>query len=220
MGVSVSHEGVHKAKVEEFLLAKCPVTNAEYKRFIDATGHAPPEANSFASKHRLWNSRDFPSEIAGQPVVNVSWQDATDYCAWLAKTTGRKLRLPSEEEWEHAARGGLKGKKYPWGDALDPSLAWYGRKWNGSKTLADACYGKPNAYGLCGMAGNVWEWVADWYVPVFNDRPVQEELLLFRVLRGGAWSSEPDFLAVNYRSFNPPAAKDLFVGFRVACDAK
>jgi formylglycine-generating enzyme required for sulfatase activity len=216
IGATVSHEGAHKARVDEFRMAKYPVTNREYKRFVDATGHRPPERNSLDSQYRLWTGSGFPQEIAGQPVVNVSWTDAQAYCRWLSQETGGTYRLPTEEEWEVAARGGLKGKPYPWGDGIDPNRACYGRKWSGAGTLMDAAYGRPNAYGLYGMAGNVWQWVEDWYVPVFNDRPVQEELHLYRVLRGGSWANDPDFLKVDYRSFHPPEFRDLFVGFRVA----
>ncbi|MBI3698060.1 MAG: SUMF1/EgtB/PvdO family nonheme iron enzyme [Acidobacteria bacterium] len=212
IGATVSHEAEHKPKVAEFRIAKYPVTNQEYKQFVDATGHAPPESNVFGSKYRLWQGKTFSPEIARQPVVNVSWHDAVAYCQWL----GKQYRLPTEEEWELAARGGLKKKTFPWGDQIDKTMAWYGQKWNGVKTLKDVDYGKPNDYGLYGMAGNVWQWTADWYVPTFNDRPVVEELKLYRVLRGGSWANDEGFLAVDYRNFYSPDFRDLFVGFRVA----
>ena len=216
IGATRSHEEIHQPKVRGFLLAATPVTNAQYKLFLDATNHRAPERNSFDSKYCLWTGRSFPSEIANQPVVNVSWTDAAAYCAWLSKIAGRAYRLPTEEEWEVAARGGLKGKPYPSGDTIDLTAAWFGRKWNGLATLKEANYGKANAFGLFGMAGNVWQWVDDWYVPVFNDRPVAEELHLYRVLRGGSWANDAEFLQVNYRSYHPPEFRDLFVGFRVA----
>jgi len=216
IGATLSHQEVHQAKVAEFWIAQHPVTNQEYKRFLDAAGRPPPETNSLGSSYRLWTGRAFPHQIARQPVVNVSWHDAVAYCEWLAKAAGKPYRLPTEEEWELAARGGLAKKQYPWGDTIDPTMAWYGRKWNGLHTLQDAAYGKPNDYGLHGMAGNVWQWIADWYVPVFDDRPVIEELNLYRVLRGGSWANDEGFAALNYRNFYPPDFKDLFVGFRVA----
>jgi len=218
IGASVSHEGAHKPKVDAFGMAAYPVTNQDYKRFLEATNHPAPERNVFESKYRLWNGRDFPAVIARQPVVNVSWGDATAYCQWLTKTSGKNYRLPSEEEWELAARGGLKKKTYPWGDQIDKKMAWYGQKWNGLQTLQNVDYGKSNDYGLYGMAGNIWQWTADWFVPTFNGRPVLEELNLYRVLRGGSWANDEGFAAVNYRNFYPPDFRDLFVGFRVAAD--
>ncbi len=216
IGGSESHEDFHKDTVPAFQISKAPITNAAYKLFIDETGHAPPEHNSVGNKERFWTGRTFPPEIAAHPVVNVSWKDAVAYSGWLAKKSGKPYRLPTEEEWELAARGGLKGKPYPWGDGIDKKKAWYGAKWNGPATLQPAAYGQPNGYGLVGMAGNVWQWVEDWYVPMFNGRPVQEELTMFRVIRGGSWSNDESFLTVNYRNFHPPDFKDFFIGFRVA----
>ncbi len=216
VGDRVSHDETHKENVAAFRMAKTCVTNEEYKRFVDEAGYAPPERNSLGGDHRLWNGREFPPEIARQPVVNVSWKDAVAYCSWLAKKTGKPYRLPTEEEWEIAARGGLKGKQYPWGDAVDKKKAWYGGKWAGVQTLQPVDYGEANSYGLFGMAGNVWQWVDDWYVPTFNGRPVEEELKLFKAIRGGSWSNDDGFLKVNYRNSHPPDFKDFFVGFRVA----
>ena len=155
IGDSVSHESVHRPKVEPFWISKTPVTNEQYGRFRPVTGQPR------------------------QPVVNVSWQDATEYCKWLSTEGGKDYRLPTEEEWELAARGGLKGKKYPWGDAIDKTSAWYGQKWSGAETLRPADFGKPNGYGVYGMAGNVWQWIADWFVPVFKRkaRPMKRRRL-------------------------------------------
>lgn len=219
IGGSVSHEEVHKESIPAFLIAKTPVTNADYKVFVDESGHPPPARNSVGNNEQFWNGKTFPAEIAMQPVVNVSWQDAVAYCKWLSSKYGKPYRLPTEEEWEVAARGGLKGKPYPWGDAVDKTKAWHGGKWDGVNTLRDASYGAANPYGLLGMSGNVWQWVDDWYVPVFNGRPVQEELNLFKVIRGGSWSNEAGFLTVNYRNFHPPDFKDFFIGFRPALTA-
>jgi len=219
VGTTVSHEGDHKTKIDAFWMAKFPVTNREYKLFIDATGRAAPETNVFEGKYRLWNGRNHPPEIASQPVVNVSWHDATAYCEWLTKTSGRPYRLPTEEEWELAARGGLQKKTYPWGEEIDLSKAWYGRKWNGAKTLQNVDFGKPNDYGLYGMAGNVWQWTSNWFVPTFNGRPVIEELNLYRVLRGGSWANDAGFATVRFRNYYSPDFRDLFVGFRAAAPA-
>lgn len=199
-----------------FAVGKAPVTNAQYLEFIQETGHPAPERNSVGGSFQLWKNGEFAGEIASHPVVNVSWKDAVAYAEWLSKKTGKAYRLPTDEEWTRAAEGTLKGKPYPWGDSIDKTKAWFGAKWNGAQTLKPADFGTPNSIGLYGMAGNVWQWTADWYVPMFNGRPVQEELEMFRIIRGGSWANEPDFLKVGYRNFHPPDFKDFFVGFRVA----
>lgn len=201
-------------------IARTPVTNAQYRVFIEETGQAPPERNSVGGSYQLWKNGSFPAAIANQPVVNVSWKDAAAYAGWLSKKTGKVFRLPADDEWTAAAQGGVTGKPYPWGsEAIDKAKAWYGAKWAGLDTLKPADFGAPNPIGLYGMAGNVWQWTADWYVPMFNGRPVQEELEMFKIIRGGSWANEPDFLKVGYRSFHPPDFKDFFVGFRVAMSA-
>lgn len=221
IGATMSHvgpeEGDHHSTIPAFLLSKYPVTNREYKLFVDRSGHAPPDT-SFGNRQRLWNGGSFPAEIARQPVVNVSWQDAADYCAWLSKASGKSYRLPTEEEWEWAARGGIKAKPYPGGDTIDKQSAWYGQKWKGLETLQNVDYGKPNGYGLYGMAGNVWQWTASWYAPVYDGRLVTEELHLYRIIRGGSWANEESFATVNYRNFNPPDVREVYIGFRVAAD--
>ncbi|MDP7000175.1 MAG: SUMF1/EgtB/PvdO family nonheme iron enzyme, partial [Candidatus Poribacteria bacterium] len=137
-----------------FYMDKYEVTNAQYRKFVQATGHRAP---------RYWDDDDFNQP--NQPVVGVSWHDATAYAKWVGK------RLPTEKEWEWAARaekewewaarGGLKGKKYPWGNQ-EPSAsrANYGNKVG--KPTAVGNY-PANGYGLHDMAGNVWEWCQDWY---------------------------------------------------------
>lgn len=216
MGAGQSHLGDHHPKIAEFRLAVHPVTNAEYQRFVLETGHRPPGVGAAEARFQLWKGTEFPPEIARQPVVGVSWEDAVKYCQWLSKRTGMKFRLPSEEEWEYAARGGLKGKPYPAGDKQDGAAAWFGKKWNGAGTLAAADYGAANGYGLHGMSGNVWQWTATWYVPIYDGRPVAEELNLYKVIRGGAWAHTGDFLHVGYRNWAAPAVRDLYTGFRVA----
>jgi formylglycine-generating enzyme required for sulfatase activity len=215
IGASVSHEEVHKEDVAAFYIAVTPVTNAGYQQFVEETGYPPPGRNSVGNKEQIWSGNGFPEDVADHPVVNVSWKDATEYCKWLAKKTGKPYRLPAEEEWEVAARGGAKGP-YPWGEGIDKAMAWHGAKWLGPQTLMPADYGRANAYGLYGMAGNVWQWVEDWFVPTFNGRPVEEELKLFKVIRGGSWANSEGFLTVNYRNHHPPDFKDFFIGFRVA----
>src|SRR5260370_4831508 len=105
---------IHRVYVSEFYISKYVVTNAEYKRFVDATGHRPPASREKGMP--LWNGRDFPEKIARQPVVKVSWDDAMAYCRWLSQATRKQYQLPTEAEWEKAARGGLDHKRYCRGD--------------------------------------------------------------------------------------------------------
>ncbi len=211
---------VHRVYVSEFYISKYPVSNAEYKRFVDATGHRPPGGKEKGIP--LWSGRDFPAEIAGQPVVKISWDDAVAYCVWLGNQTGKAYRLPTEAEWEKAARGGLEQKEYPWGDeGPDESKAWFGKPWNGLATMKNAGYGFANGYGLYGMAGNVRQWVADLYNAHYyahsSPRDPQGPFGgLDRVVRGGSAFDDASHLRCASRSFKLPTDRDAGVGFRVA----
>jgi formylglycine-generating enzyme required for sulfatase activity len=163
-----------------FWLGETPVTVASYKRFAQDKGRKMPPAPDFNSE---WNKDD-------HPVVSVTWDDATAYCEWAGG------RLPTEAEWEYAARGGKDGLKYPWGNEITPQNANYsGSKRKGTSPVHSY---PPNAWGLYDMAGNVWEWIADWYgkdyyasltshTPPENPRGPQSGTV--RVLRGGSFGS-------------------------------
>lgn len=210
---------VHTVYVSEYSIAKCLVTNADYKSFVDATRHRAP-----AGQHKggpLWDGRSFPASIARQPVVKVSWADATAYCQWLSRVTGKHYMLPTEGEWEKAARGGLDQKKYPWGDEEpDERKAWFGKVWNDYPTLKDVDYGLPNAYDLYGMAGNVSQWVADLYSAHFDVRSTSRDPQgpfegVRRVVRGGLVSDQAERLRCASRNYRFPSDRALDVGFRV-----
>ena len=141
---------VHRVWVDAFELAECQVTNAEYAQFLDATGRRPPPH---------WNDPCFSDPR--QPVVAVSWFDAAAYCQWLSALTGRHLRLPTEAEWERAARGGLEQKQFPWGDEPPESLANYATRWKTGPEPVGAA--ERNAYGLFDIGANVHEWCSDWF---------------------------------------------------------
>src|SRR5215212_6257054 len=133
------------------------VTNAEYARFLEATGHQHPPT---------WGAPNF--DHPQQPVVSVSWFDAIAYCEWL----GDGARLPAEAEWEHAARGGIEGALYPWGD--DPRTEYAMRSLAGPEIVGR---GAPNGFGLYDMCENVHEWCSDWL----------DAAQTRRVSRGGSW---------------------------------
>ena len=212
----------HTVFVDAFYMDKYEVTNGQYKQFIDATGHKAPE---------YWDNEAYNQP--NQPVVGVSWDDAKAYCQWAGK------RLPTEAEWEKAARGGSVGKKYPWGDSITHDDANYygtgGRDtWNRPSPVGSFA---PNGYGLYDMAGNVWEWCADWFDSGYYAKsskqnptgPSSQEYLdadqkkgwRQRVLRGGSWPNSPYYLRTAYRfSFNPAYGDYFFVGFRCVVAAQ
>lgn len=202
------HGPAHKVYVDSFYMDKYEVTNSQYLEFCEETGRGLPE---FWGRKEFHSGPDFPD----YPVVGISWRDAKAYAEWAGK------RLPTEAEWEYAARGGLVEMSYPHGDELDSAGANY--------TLADlegtVAVGsfRPNGYGLHDMAGNVWEWVADYYdgkyyktSPYKNPTGPDEGKL--KVIRGGGWHSGPSCNRVYYRNALPANWVDFAVGFRCAKD--
>jgi len=138
-----------------FYIDKYEVTNENYKKFIDATGHRPPK-HPGKSKYNLWQGRDYPISLARHPVVNVSWEDAAAYAGWSGK------RLPSEIEWEKAARG-TDGRLYPWGNKFEQNRCNAGAsKEEGTSSVGTHSDGV-SPYGCFDMAGNVWEWSSTLY---------------------------------------------------------
>jgi len=201
---------VHRVWVDEFLFAACQVTNTDYARFLEGTGAAPPPT---------WHDPNF--NHPRQPVVTVSWFEAINYCEWLSTQTGKKYRLPTEAEWERAARGGVDGKLFPWGDAAPNSLPDYANRWKtGPEPVARYA---PNAYGLYDISENVHEWCSDWYSPeyyaVSPDRnPRGPEHGERRASRGGSWRHHIKATRCAARSSIPPQFQYADYGFRVACD--
>jgi formylglycine-generating enzyme required for sulfatase activity len=194
----------------EFAIGRYPVTNYEYRAFVRDTGHRPPD---------YWDGDRYPEERSDQPVVLVNWSDASAYCAWLAKRTDKAYRLPTEAEWEKAARG-AEGQTWPWGNA------WDGRKCNSrdggpGHTTAVGQYSPAgdSPYGAADMAGNVWEWCSSLHIPYPYDPEDGRENLTVggdRVVRGGAFSSEPHFVRCACRDGRHPQSRYPIVGFRVA----
>lgn len=199
---------VHRVELGAFEIGAWQVTNEEYDVFVARTGHLPAPHRDDA---RFCDPR--------QPVVAVSWFDAVDYCAWLAAMTGRLFRLPTEAEWERAARGGLEGRLYPWGDPSPQSRPGYDRRWiDGPERCAG---GEPNGFGLYDMCENVHEWCGDWYRPDAYARsrfdPCGPELGSRRASRGGSWRHHVKVSRCAARSSLPPDRVYNDYGFRVAC---
>lgn len=210
----------HSASLSAFYIDRYPVTNAQYAAFIAATGHPTPKYWTHAPYMGV--EAPFPIGVkhSTHPVVGVSYTDALAYCKWAGK------RLPTEAEWEKAARGGLVNQNYPWGnessrDHANTAGIWGKDKWQWTSVVGSF---PPNGYGLYDIAGNVFEWCADWYAPDYyqysqHQNPRGPETGQTRVLRGGSWSN--NLLGIYqmrcaYRFHARPETRTLTIGFRCA----
>ncbi|MCX7099617.1 MAG: SUMF1/EgtB/PvdO family nonheme iron enzyme [Methylococcales bacterium] len=191
-----------------FYLGKYPVTFAEYALFVQATQRQLPNDEGWGKGKR--------------PVINVSWQDANNYAAWLSAQTGNAYRLPTEAEWEYACRARANSRFY-WGDngqlAADYACFW-GNSDGKTHSVGEK---RPNAWGLYDMAGNVWEWVQDGYSDNYqqaqNDgKPYESANCAARVVRGGSWFNEYLLLRSANRFRIIPDLRSFDIGFRLAQD--
>lgn len=195
---------VHSVTLKTFSIAKTETTVLQWKTYCNATGRKMPETPSWG-----W--------IDSHPIVNVSWDDALAYCDYMSDKTGKIYRLPTEAEWEYAARGGKlsKGYKYSGGQSID-GTGWYTENsGGGTKEVAQK---RANELGLYDMSGNVWEWCKDWYGAYTADAqtsPKGPSSGSYRVLRGGSWSDAATFCRVADRRINAPTYRNRTGGFRV-----
>nr|WP_241842364.1 formylglycine-generating enzyme family protein [Pseudofrankia sp. BMG5.36] len=254
---------VRRVRVESFLVDPYAVTNSRFAAFVDATGYvteaerigwsyvfagflpaalrrgAPRPARTLwwcgvtgASWHRPEGPGSSVVDRQDHPVVHVSWNDATAYCRWSG------TRLPSEAEWEYAARGGLERRRYPWGDELDPAGEYRCNIWRGTfptkNTAADGYRGtapvdayQPNGFGLYNMSGNVWEWCADWWTTDHGDPgsvavdPTGPPTGRDKVIRGGSHLCHDSYCnryRVAARTANSIDSSSGHAGFRCARD--
>jgi formylglycine-generating enzyme required for sulfatase activity len=205
---------VHRVWVDEFLLGVYPVRNRDYRQFLEATGHPQPP---------FWNHPEFSHP--DQPVAAVSWFEAVEYCEWLSGVSGKRYRLPTEAEWEHAARAGRDGALYTWGDEPPHAYAPYIARWGGEVKGPLPVGGKPNDWGFYELGENVHEWCADWFQrdyyagsPEKNPRgPATGER---RASRGGSWRHHIKVSRCAARSSIPPHFQYADYGFRVACEVR
>ncbi len=215
---------VHTVYVDEFAIDASEITNAQFKEFVDANpqwskGSIPSEYHN-GDYLGLWNGNDFPNGQANHPVVYVSWYAAMAYATWVGK------RLPTEAEWEKAARGGVTGVRYVWGNSRDRSKSNYGPP---GRTSPIGSY-PPNGYGLYDMGGNVWELCLDAYdADYYNNSPdrnpvsgasnIEEVTSDFinvrteRVSRGGSWAT-PSPAHTATRGNDEPTNTNGWLGFR------
>ena len=208
MGSDRGHDNeapVHEVHLAHYFVDITEVTNAQFRTFCDRSRRTPPP-------NPRWDSNYFLGK-PDHPVVNVTWFDAEAYARWAGK------RLPTEAEWEKAARGGLAGNEYPWGDEIDPSRANY----NALGTCAVRTY-SANGYGIHEIVGNVWEWCSDWYTseayrnsPRVN--PTGPPTGTEKVLRGGSIDGSALTLRISYRHWMSPQRRSSDIGFRCVRDA-
>jgi len=204
MGWEEGHPGErprHRVWLDGFAVARTPVTNAEYGRFLEAAGVPPPP---------WWEDPRFNDP--GQPVVGVNWFEAALYCDWLPNENRGRYRLPTEAEWEKAARGGLEGARFPWGGDR-PAAAGFDRPPQVAETAA-------NPLGLRALSGVCHEWCLDWederYYSVSPERnPQGPPHGTRRVSRGGAWRHQDPWSPVAHRSSLPPDLRYSDYGFRL-----
>ncbi len=201
----------HSVIIDSFYIDRYEVTNAQYYKFCLETERALPE---------YWGMEEFHCgpDYPDHPVIGVSWNDARAYAIWVGK------RLPTEAEWEYAARGGLLDKNYPNGDELDSSQGSYSNKGVTPGSMPVGSY-PSNGFGLHDMIGNVNEWVADYYDGGYfeispSENPAGPEDGKFKVIRGGGWHTGPYCCRVYHRSALPGNWLDINVGFRCAKDIR
>jgi formylglycine-generating enzyme required for sulfatase activity len=199
---------VHRVRVDSFAIAVTVLTNRLYQAFLSDTAREAPPG---------WSDEKF--NHPDQPVTSVSWFDAADYCAWLARLTGRPYRLPTEAEWERAARGGLEGKLYTWGDEPPEKQPRYFELWlAGPERVRQR---PPNGFGLYEISENVHEWCADWHDENYYERspaanPQGPQTGKRRSSRGGSWRHQIKIARVAARSSIPPEFRYSDYGFRPA----
>ena len=168
----------HEVRLDAFSISRFEVTNVQYQRFINKTGNKPP---------RQWVGGAFPKGQALWPVTGVSWQDAVEYCRWLGQDLGANIRLPTEAEWEYAARG-AEGNLYPWGAEDKKTCRNAGDQKKGAPVAVGSypCGATPS--GIMDLAGNVREWTRDVYGPYKDPHSPPAEGNR-KVIRGGSWNT-------------------------------
>jgi formylglycine-generating enzyme required for sulfatase activity len=198
---------VHPVSLREYRISRYPITNRQYEAYVRTAKAQSPT---------YWDDGKVPEGKEDHPVVNVSWGDAAAYCRWKSEQTGAVYRLPTEAEWEKAARG-TDGRTWPWGDQFDPGKCNTAESRKGGTTPVTEYPGGSSPYGCYDMAGNVWEWTSSLYKPYpyqADDGRENANAAGARVLRGGSWLSPADSARSASRLRDTPDLRLRRVGFR------
>jgi formylglycine-generating enzyme required for sulfatase activity len=224
-------------QVDAFHVSAHAITVDQYRAFVHDTAYAAPALRELPllvtpqhegafcelAAHHAWRGGEPPRDRGRHPVTLVTYADAMAYCRWLSVQIGQLARLPTEAEWERAARGGLEQNKFPWGDDIDGSRANFLpdpslKRHRGTRPVGSY---PPNDFELFDMAGNVWEWVADWYGAdayrsPHHRNPRGPAQGVYRVLRGGSWvTHDLNQLRCAHRQYVPSDTYAYSIGFRV-----
>ena len=215
--------------IDDFKIGKYPVTNEEFKEFVDKGGYGEARKDMWSEEGWQWREENEISEPAywhdrkwngsNFPVVGISWYEAEAYANWLGERTGHLYRLPTEAEWEKAARG-TKGFKYPWGNEFDKNLC---NSYESGllRTSPVGIYPKGKSLYCCfDMAGNVWEWCSDWYDNKYyakspDKNPKGPSVGANRVFRGGSWINDAGLCRSAVRAPRDPRSRVHILGFRI-----
>jgi sulfatase modifying factor 1 len=205
----------HRVKLKSFRMSRSEVTNRQYLAFLEDSGYPRPKDPVFA--------KNYLTAYPNLPVVNVSYEDAIGFCKWATRKFGTTVRLPTEAEWEYAARGGKKQATYPWGMESPKTHARYRRNAPRGILTVERTAFAPNGFGLYNMSGNVSEWVADFYAKdYYRVSPIKDPagpaIGPKRVIRGGSWADDEPDLTLTRRGSRDPANRRDDIGFRIVID--
>ncbi len=209
-GLSPDESPEHEVHVDSFSISATEITFEQFDRFCDATKRIKPKDNGWGR--------------GSMPVINVSWNDAYEYCVWASRQAGSSVRLPTEAEWEFAARGGTKSQRYSFsGGNHAETVGWYSE--NSGRRTHPVAGKKANELGIYDMTGNVWEWCADWYSDEYysespKNNPKGPLTGQNHVLRGGSWISTEEYCHITTRSYLKSDYVSVSNGFRVVKDAR
>lgn len=196
---------VHKVKLDDYQISKYEITFGQYEVFCEETNRKKPEDVNWGRGKR--------------PVINVNWNDAAAFCEWLSQKSGDKIKLPTEAQWEYAARGGRLSKNYSYSGSEDVStVSWYAG--NSDKITHQTGQKTPNELGIYDMSGNVYEWCRDWYEKNYYEQSAKSNPQgplsgYVRVIRGGSWYDLENFLLCTNRECFPPFRCFWHIGFRI-----